>query len=186
MALTVDLFKESACDGCAAVNVEVGRCAAKHYTKPAAGPSPVVPWAPEQLIDEVCQRRCKCNYLNQNKTVLCSATPCIPPQLPECKDEAAAPGYNYCSLCGPKYNKPITIDMFECELGDNKCPGPNARPDPPTTTGTVGLVPLVVQKWNGKVDLKLHQDRTPGVLSGGGGGSGTGGEAGSAGVSAPI
>ena len=128
MALTVDLFKESACDGCAAVNVEVGRCAAKHYTKPAAGPSPVVPWAPEQLIDEVCQRRCKCNYLNQNKTVLCSATPCIPPQLPECKDEAAAPGYNYCSLCGPKYNKPITIDMFECELGDNKCPGPKPAP----------------------------------------------------------
>lgn len=185
MALTVDLFKESACDGCAAVNVEVGRCAAKHYTKPAAGPSPVVPWAPEQLIDEVCQRRCKCNYLNQNKTVLCSATPCIPPQLPECKDEAAAPGYNYCSLCGPKYNKPITIDMFECELGDNKCPGPKPAPTRQPQRALWASSHLL-SKMEPEGGSQTAPRSEPGVLSGGGGGSGTGGEAGSAGVSAPI
>jgi len=36
--------------------------------------------------------------------------------------------------------------MFNCKCGDNKCPGPNARPKPPTPKGSVGLVPLVFTK----------------------------------------
>ena len=128
--------------------VETGRCADKDYTSPAAPAWVWSTWAPEVLMDELCQRDCKCNYLNLNKTVLCSAPPCVPPQLPECQDRVDNPPYLYCSLCGPKYNKPIHIDMFECKLGGkNACPGPDARPNNPAPTPPgSGLFPLVIDK----------------------------------------
>ena len=124
----VDRYKVKPCSNCAAVTVEAGRCADKNYTSPAASPWLWAPWAPEVLMDELCQKACKCNFMNMNKTVLCSAPPCVPPQLPECQDRDDNPPFLYCSLCGPKFNKPIHIAMFDCKLGDNKCPGPNARP----------------------------------------------------------
>jgi hypothetical protein len=131
----VELFTETACSTCAAVKVETGRCADKNYTSPATPAWVWSTWTPAPyggtsvLMDELCQRACKCNYMNLNKTVLCSAPPCVPPQLPECQDRVDNPPYLYCSLCGPKWNKPIHIDLFDCKLGDNKCPGPNARPN---------------------------------------------------------
>ena len=62
-----------------------------------------------------------CNF-SGNKTV----------PLPKCQDQPDNPQANkFCSLCGPKYNKPIEISMFECGLDHHSlpsCPGPNNAP----------------------------------------------------------
>ena len=139
----VDRLWDSGASNCPAVHLETGRCADKGYTKvpPPGARWEWSNWAPEGLMGELCQRACKCNYLNLNKTVLCSAPPCVPPQLPECQDTVDKPTSGlYCSLCGPKFNKPIHIDMFDCKLGGkNECPGPDARPNPAPTHRAVGV-----------------------------------------------
>ena len=142
--LTVDLYRVNV--GGQEIRVELGRCADKKYVVPLPGAQigKNVSWAPEELMDELCQTKCKCNFENKNKTV---------PQLPECVDKPDLPG-QYCSLCGPKYNKPIDIAMFACHCPKNvcKCPGPEARPPAPTPKGTVGLVPFPnCTKLGGKV-----------------------------------
>ena len=60
-----------------------------------------------------------CNF-GGNKTV----------PLPQCSDHPDDPkAGKFCSLCGPKYNKPIEISMFECGNRDeSSCPGPNNAP----------------------------------------------------------
>ena len=131
--LTVDLYRVNV--GGQEIRVERGRCADKKYIVPLPSPDigKNVSWAPEGLMDEVCQTKCQCNFENKNKTV---------PQLPKCIDaNYAGP---YCSLCGPKYNKPIDIAMFACHCPKHvcKCPGPEARPPAPTPKGSVGLVPF--------------------------------------------
>ena len=161
--LTVALYSYTTCasEGCPAKNVELGRCAGKKYTSLATY-FPNVKWAPEALMDDVCQRKCSCNYLNQNSTVLCrDGPPCTPPQLPECKDVPENPYGPFCSLCGPKYNQDVEVYLYDCELGDNKCPGPDARPNPPTPTGTVGLVPLVGAPWVQNCTKPGRQVRAP-------------------------
>lgn len=130
------------------VRVELGRCADKNYTQ-ELHPESNVPWAPTRflpgresnntgrnMMDEVCQRKCKCNYLSQNKTV---------PHLPECSDKVDDPDTGvFCSLCGPKYNKNVVIALFGCKSGDNKCPGPEPRaPEGSGAKGSVGLVPFL-------------------------------------------
>jgi uncharacterized surface protein with fasciclin (FAS1) repeats len=106
--------------------LELGRCASKNYTEPFRyEPFDTVAWAPHQLMDEVCQKKCMCNF-SGNKTV----------PLPKCQDEPDDPeAGNFCSLCGPKYNKPIEISMFECgNLDKTSCPGPNASPSSSTSS----------------------------------------------------
>ena len=101
--------------GCAKTPfLELGRCASKNYTVPGYTPFDTVPWAPHQLMDGVCQKQCMCSF-DGNKTA----------PLPKCQDQPDDPrAGKFCSLCGPKYNKPIQISMFEC--GDGlPCPGPN-------------------------------------------------------------
>jgi len=108
--------------GCAETPfLELGRCAGKNYTIPGYEPFEMVDWAPHQLMDGVCQEKCMCNF-SGNKTV----------PLPKCQDQPDNPQANkFCSLCGPKYNKPIEISMFECGLHHHSlpsCPGPNNAP----------------------------------------------------------
>lgn len=102
-------------DGCAKTPfLELGRCAAKNYTRPGYEPFETVKWAPQQLMDGVCKKQCMCNF-SGNKTV----------SLPKCQDTPDDPkAGKFCSLCGPKYNKPIEIGMFECP-DTSSCPGPN-------------------------------------------------------------
>jgi hypothetical protein len=117
------------------VRVECGRCADKNYTETRQSKANV-PWGLVEMMDQICQSKCKCNYLHKNKTV---------PKLPECQDRADDPPFNgpFCSLCGPEYNQPIEIAMFACILGDKKCPGPEARlPEGSNTKDSAGLVPL--------------------------------------------
>ena len=143
--LTVDLYRVNvklANGKSTEVRVERGRCADKNYTVPRNSKENV-PWAPSEMMDQICQRKCKCNYLNKNKTVPTEPGTKIP--LPECIDaNYAGP---FCSLCGPKYNQPIEIAMFACTWevpwSHEKCPGPEARPpEGSNAKDSVGLVPL--------------------------------------------
>jgi len=104
--------------GCAKTPfLELGRCADKNYTLVGYEAFETVKWAPAQLMDGVCKKQCMCNF-SGNKTV----------SLPKCQDQPDDPkAGKFCSLCGPKFNEPIEIDMFEC--GDQlTCPGPNKIP----------------------------------------------------------
>ena len=114
--------------GCAKTPfLELGRCASKNYTLGGYEPFDTVAWAPHHLMNEVCQKKCMCNF-SGNKTV----------PLPKCQDQPDDPkAGNFCSLCGPKYNKNIVISMFECGNQDeSSCPGPN--PGPGNQTSCVG------------------------------------------------
>ena len=77
-------------------------------------------WAPHQLMDGVCQDECMCKFGGKpgNKVAL---------PLPNCSDHPDDPkAGEFCSLCGPRYNKPIEISMFVCGNQDeSSCPGPN-------------------------------------------------------------
>ena len=80
-----------------------------------------VDWAPELLMDAICQKQCLCNYDGKNRT-----TP-----LPKCPDVPDDPkAGKWCSLCGPKYNAPIQIDLFRCKdrFNATNCPGPKGVP----------------------------------------------------------
>ena len=131
--------------GCAKTPfLELGRCASKNYTVPGYEPFDRVAWAPHQLMDEVCQKKCMCNF-SGNKTV----------PLPPCQDQPDDPkAGNFCSLCGPKYNKPIEISMFECGNQDeSSCPGPNASPGN-STSSCVGRCDI---PYNAKLPCQCNQ-----------------------------
>ena len=96
--------------------LELGRCAEKNYTRLSCITSGryrtcrKVIWAPDQLMDGICQKNCMCDY-------------------PKCKDVPDDPkAGKWCSLCGPKVNKPFEVLTYTCEsrgLGPGHCPGPD-------------------------------------------------------------
>ena len=95
--------------------VELGRCAGKNYTRPDPWDTTIpVVWAPPHLLDGVCRKQCMCSFGSERKTST----------LPKCQDTPDDPkAEKFCSLCGPKFNQPIEVAMFEC--GTSKCPGPD-------------------------------------------------------------
>ena len=123
------------------IRLELGRCADKNYTVPDVRCScdpkkiqppfvnecPTVIWAPDRItpsfgsvMDQVCQERCKCDYMNNNKTAAAR-------KLPECGDQPApgAPS-KFCSLCGPTYNSNACISLYTCKQRNKyDCGKPN-------------------------------------------------------------
>jgi len=102
--------------------MELGRCATNNYTKFAG--SEKTNWAPEQLMYGICAKQCKCNFCVQGG----GCTNCTQSTLPKCADIPDDPKTaHWCSLCGPKYNKPILTNVYTCgQSGDRRvvCPGP--------------------------------------------------------------
>ena len=76
-----------------------------------------VDWSPAILMDGICAKQCHCSFRNGktgNRTSLL---------LPPCEDEPDQPAAEtWCSLCGPKFNKPIDIELHTCSSTKNPDP----------------------------------------------------------------
>jgi len=77
-------------------------------------------WAPPLLMDGICAERCHCSFTciqDPRGPISPSGNPCPPKltnttltALPACKDQPDNPkAGKWCSLCGPKFNQPITV-----------------------------------------------------------------------------
>ena len=66
-----------------------------HRNPNCNNPNPIAAeWAPVKMMTVVCDLKCKCVY-------------------PDCKDVEDDPNTNHwCSLCGPKYNAPINVTLY--------------------------------------------------------------------------
>ena len=108
-------------------NLEPGTCSAKGFTDndgvPGISPMLNVPcrdikepyehgflpdnrtidWAPKKLMQPICLEHCECNYRGGDSRTSCKDVP---------DDPLAA---SWCSLCGPKFNRPIEIQCFKTE-----------------------------------------------------------------------
>ena len=104
--ITIALF--GAFGGLEKVNLELGRCEGKNYTRPNLYPTKV-DWAPKQLMRGICAAKCKCNF----------------PECPDAPDDPSAG--TWCSLCGPKFNAPITVQAYQCGLAPGQCKGPDPK-----------------------------------------------------------
>jgi len=91
--------------------LEVGRCRDAGYTD---GPNVIsgISWTgigsngggTDVLMGPICEEQCHCSY---------PSYPVYNPALPGCPDAPDDPANGkFCSLCGPKYNAPIDIDLF--------------------------------------------------------------------------
>jgi hypothetical protein len=81
--------------------LEVGRCKEIGYRE-AGGQAQGSVWAPTALMTPICKEQCHCTY-------------------PDCKDQPDDPkAGKFCSLCGPKFNQPIAINIWngKCRDGD--------------------------------------------------------------------
>lgn len=59
-----------------------------------------IEWAPAKLMQPICLKHCACDYSGP-----------VP-----CKDVPDNPlAASWCSLCGPKFNRPIEIQCFKTE-----------------------------------------------------------------------
>ena len=97
--ITIEFYKYAFADSLS--KLEVGRC---KDTTSKDGPFPIqgIGWAPGALMSPICAEKCHCTYG-------CAGTP----KLPYCKDRPDDPkAGEFCSLCGPKYNQPIMIDLY--------------------------------------------------------------------------
>ena len=131
--ITIALFPLDVFSGYNAITLELGRCATNNYTADhhvesvdwagIDGNNPLARDATLPLMDGICQVKCHCNFRGLNKTVS---------TLPRCTDEPDDPkAATWCSLCGPKYNKPIEIDLYQCTtpgVTKDVCPGPKTPP----------------------------------------------------------
>ena len=60
--------------------------------------STAIEWAPPALMRPVCEKQCGCNF-------------------PNCTGREAHDGiHNFCSLCGPQFNAPISIQCYRHDL----------------------------------------------------------------------
>lgn len=93
--------------------LEVGRCRTNNYNISDGGTT--AEWAPKLLMEGICAKQCHCDFGNTTFA------------LPKCTDEPDEPtAGRFCSLCGPKYNKPIVVNLYRCAQPFNPvlCPGP--------------------------------------------------------------
>jgi uncharacterized surface protein with fasciclin (FAS1) repeats len=78
-------------------HLELGLCSEAGYAVPAPCPfKQPIQWAPPALMRPVCEERCGCDF------------PC-----PKAHD---GPHQHFCSLCGPKFNAPISIQCYRHDL----------------------------------------------------------------------
>jgi len=74
-----------------------------------SGPSPFLPdnrtidWGPAKLMKPICLQHCECDYEQPNTPNPCKDVPDNP---------LAA---SWCSLCGPRFNRPMEIQCFKTE-----------------------------------------------------------------------
>ena len=81
--------------------LKLGRC--KQKTNYVCGPSGVqgINWVNNALVKPICKKQCDCNY-------------------PACRDQPDDPAAGkFCSLCGPKYNGYITINLWNIPNSDD-------------------------------------------------------------------
>ena len=106
--ITTELFKYPI----SSVNLgklEVGRCKDIGYESSAGGVQGTT-WAPPVLMEGICAEKCQCNYSGGGNST-----------LPGCRDQPDDPkAGQWCSLCGPKYNQAITINLWngDCRTQD--------------------------------------------------------------------
>merc|ERR1711865_1000389 len=100
--------------------LEVGRCKdTKVYT---SGPFGIqgISWTTGALMDPICAEQCHCTF---------SYNPFKPGTLPRCQDQPDDPkAGKFCSLCGPKYNQPITISLYNGVPNKNGADKDGCRP----------------------------------------------------------
>jgi hypothetical protein len=130
--------------------MKLGRCADYNFTKFIA--SEKSEWAPVEMMGGICEKQCKCNFCPKGEKepgLNCSRVE--PTPLPTCKDAPDDPKLGtWCSLCGPKFNKPILIDVYECKNGPlSDCPGP--KPKKKNTTSAL------LKELLERVQKQLHQ-----------------------------
>ena len=114
------------------VILELGRCSTNNYTR-AAGEK-TVDWTGwtidgpidgphKPLMDGICREKCHCEFADTS-----GFSKTFPLRLPTCIDEPDDPtAEKWCSLCGPKFNSPININIFRCTkpgVVKEVCPGP--------------------------------------------------------------
>jgi uncharacterized surface protein with fasciclin (FAS1) repeats len=80
--------------------LELGRCKDIGYPASAGGRQGIV-WAPGALMTGICAQQCHCTY-------------------PACPDQPDNPkAGTFCSLCGPKFNQPITVNLWNNALNSD-------------------------------------------------------------------
>jgi uncharacterized surface protein with fasciclin (FAS1) repeats len=78
--------------------LEEGRCADVGYSQSGGGRDGIT-WAPGPLMKGICAKQCHCNY-------------------PACPDQPDDPrAGTWCSLCGPKFNSPIEVNLWNSVNG---------------------------------------------------------------------
>eukprot|EP00729_Bicosta_minor_P029374 gene29374-22344_t len=82
--------------------LSTGNCKSKGYTYPAG--SRIIDWAPKRVMTDVCKSQCNCEYPD---------CPDAPDDPSRCNIFGCTPFF--CSLCGPKYNSPIEVNLYTKE-----------------------------------------------------------------------
>ena len=97
--------------------LELGRCAELGYIEPYYRyPQAQANWAPVGLMKEICREKCACAFPGSSI-----------PGLPKCADIPDDPAAKqWCSLCGPTFNKPILVNIFSCS-GTYNCREPDTN-----------------------------------------------------------
>jgi len=91
--ITVNLYNVDQFSGSNSSKLEVGQCKDIGYPV-SAGSRQGIGWAPDSLMTPICKKQCHCSY----------------PRCPDQPDDPKAG--KWCSLCGPKYNGKITINLW--------------------------------------------------------------------------
>lgn len=86
-------------------DLELGRCKSRGYPT-EAGTIQGIYWTTGALMNPICLEKCNCVY-SSGFTHTCRDVP---------DDPKAA---TWCSLCGPKFNAPITVNLFNKVYNDD-------------------------------------------------------------------
>lgn len=84
-------------------NLQLGRCQFTAGFNKYVGQETNVVWAPDDLMNFICKVQCQCSFDGKNA------------DLPKCSDDIKPDDpdtQHWCSLCGPKFNDPITVDFY--------------------------------------------------------------------------
>ena len=117
------------------VHLELGRCADLGYTRQNMYATKA-DWAPNVLMTGICASKCECQFCDStpSRTFPCPSGSI----LPKCQDEPDNPrAGKFCSLCGPKFNKPIAVKTFQCSKKNFPCRGPKDKRSSLRGFGTV-------------------------------------------------
>lgn len=100
----LDEYIKVTIDGFAAgfTGLQQTSCSELGYTRPGTPLQYPVQWGPDYWMAPLCRSKCDCTYTNRANSA---------PDA--CQDVPDKPSIGqYCSLCGPKYNKPMPVEMY--------------------------------------------------------------------------